>query len=732
VGAILGETEMLAPANQQLVLFPETQQPEQGTLFLSTWGFVDLGRLRVFYPRLQVVEKIAAQHRFFHWELEFADIFAARGGFDLMVGNPPWIKVEWTEGGVLGDADPLVVLRNLSASVLAQKREQAIEGNVRLQQLYLAEFEDAEGTQNFLNAVQNYPLLKGSQTNLYKCFLPQSWNFIQPQGVSSFLHPEGVYDDPKGGQLRENLYSKLKYHFQFQNKIFLFAEVHDETTYSINVYGECQEEIDFYSLSNLFHPSTLSSSFESQTASLIPGIKDENGKWELKGHPKRVIHIDRNVLELFAQLYDAKGTPLTQARLACLHSQSLISVIKKFSTQQNRLGDMPSQYLALEMWHETNTQKDGTIRRDTQFPDSALSLILSGPHFSVGNPLSKTPRAVCNSNQAYNLLDLTTIADDYLPRANYVPDCEATVYRDRTPKVPWGDRLPVTEFYRVTNREMLSQSGERTFISALMPPGIGHVHTCISTVFEDGQNLVDFLAMGLSIPVDFFVKTTGMGHANQNILRLLPLVPEDFQLKSQIRLRALSLNCLTTHYTDLWQTCYTPTFQQTTWSKPDDPRLDPHFFAHLTPTWQRHNALRTDYSRRQALVEIDVLAAMALHLTLDELITLYRVQFPVMQQYERETYYDKNGRIIFTTSKGLVGVGLPRKGNSKKNIIGWEDVYDATTQTAKQDRIEITIADDTQPGGIQQKTIIYEAPFDKCDRVSDYRTAWAHFSQLVP
>ena len=84
--------------------------------------------------------------------------------------------------------------------------------------------------------------------------------------------------------------------------------------------------------------------------------------------------------------------------------------------------------------------------------------------------------------------------------------------------------------------------------------------------------------------------------------------------------------------------------------------------ANITPTWQRDCALRSDYARRQALVEIDVLVAQALKLTLDELITIYRVQFPVMQQYERDTWYDRNGRMVFTASKGLTGVWLTAQG----------------------------------------------------------------------
>ncbi len=305
IGAILGETEMLVPANQQLLIFPETQEATQGKLFLTEWGFVPLDRLRMFYPRLQVVEQIAEQHRFFHWELEFADLFLQRGGFDLMVGNPPWIKVEWSEGGVLGDADPLVVLRNLSASALALKREQAFEGNLRLRQMYLLEYEDAEGTQNFLNAVQNYPLLKGIQTNLFKCFLPQAWMFSRTSGVSGFLHPEGVYDDPKGGQLRKKLYSRLRYHFQFQNEFALFVGTNDHgrMRFGLHIYGIEQEEqnLSFTSISNLFSPQTIDGCFELSLLG-VPGIKNNKDKWNITGHPSRAIKVDLEVLKLYVTL----------------------------------------------------------------------------------------------------------------------------------------------------------------------------------------------------------------------------------------------------------------------------------------------------------------------------------------------------------------------------------------------------------------------------------------------
>jgi hypothetical protein len=63
------------------------------------------------------------------------------------------------------------------------------------------------------------------------------------------------------------------------------------------------------------------------------------------------------------------------------------------------------------MFDETYAQRDGTIRRETCFPESPDQWILSGPHFFVGNPCYKTPRAQCTQNSHYDILDLTDLPD---------------------------------------------------------------------------------------------------------------------------------------------------------------------------------------------------------------------------------------------------------------------------------------------------------------------------------
>ncbi|TAK52677.1 MAG: class I SAM-dependent DNA methyltransferase [Betaproteobacteria bacterium] len=755
---LLGDTVAAGPVGDQHEMFAASLPKQESLRFVDRFGVVNLKRLFAASPRLKLADEIARQRRFFHWNLAFADVFRDNGGFDLILGNPPWIKVEWNSGAVLGDFEPQFVLRDFTAPQMANLREETFERIPELEVAWRGELEESEGTQNFLNATANFLALKGMQTNLYKCFLPRAWANASEKGVSGFLHPEGVYDDSKGGALRELLYVRLRSHFQFQNQHMLFPIGH-RVKYSINVYGPPRLAAQFVSIANLFAPNTVDHCFEHDGSGVVGGIKDDDGEdWDETGHQDRIIEVRNAELELFAQLYDEPETPALKARLPALHARPLLDVLRKFAAQPRRLGDLKGQYLSLEMWHETNAQNDGTIRRETRFPMDATEWVLSGPHFFVGNPFYKTPRAVCTEKGHYDELDLNLLPDDYLPRTNYVPACSADEYRARTPKVSWveegkDEARRVTDCYRFIARSMLSQPGERTLIPTICPPGVAHIDPCNSTTFCSLTLLVQFAASASSLPFDFFVKSTGNPRFRENIARLLPV----FEMASPcLFARMLSLVSLSTAYADLWQSCWQDDFHTQRWSilpNSDHPgaRVLRHdFFRSLTPHWQRQNALRSDYARRQALVEIDVLVAQALSLTLDELLTIYRVQFPVMRQYEADTWYGQRGRIVFTPSKGLVGVGLPRTarrtelaegisysidapttragGTQGEHLresgvaLGWEDIKTLTTGTVTK-----TFMDDTLPGGPTERFVTYHAPFFKPDREEDYKVAWAFF-----
>ena len=126
-----------------------------------------------------------------------------------------------------------------------------------------------------------------------------------------------------------------------------------------------------------------------------------------------------------------------------------------------------------------------------------------------------------------------------------------------------------------------------------------------------------------------------------------------------------------------------------------------------------------------ALVELDVLVAQSLSMSCEQLISIYKTYFPVMKQYEEGTWFDQNGRIVWSCSKGLPGVGwLDEKGKSPGRA-AWEKIL-----ADDPSELTCTANDDTQPGGPREVTRHFVGPFTKCDRIEDYRRAWAHFERL--
>jgi hypothetical protein len=414
-----------------------------------------------------------------------------------------------------------------------------------------------------------------------------------------------------------------------------------------------------------------------------------------------LIKVNRQRLSLFAQLYDAPETPPDQARLAVAHSDEIVRVLEKFAAQPRKLGVLEGQYYATVMFDETYGQRDGTIRRETRYPKDVSEWIVSGPHFFVGTPFQASPRPNCSHNKDYEDIDLTAIPDDYLPRTNYVPACSPEEYRSRTPK--FKDKL-VTEFYRHVHREMVSPTGERTLVPALIPPGCGHVHTVFSLAFSDPKTLAYFSGFASSLVIDFAVKSAGTGHVNISHVSALVFPPEN-ALTPLIIDRTIRLNCLTRHYAPLWETIAG------------------------TP-WHHSCALRTDRDRRQALVELDTLAALTLGLTEEELITIYRVQFPVLRQYERENLYDQTGRLV---PKGILDL-------AKRNRI---DIRQPLNVTSFIGPAELVGEVETPGLGVTAGIIwedpkmeprmkrVYPPPFTKCDREADMRQAYRAFQERL-
>ena len=674
--------------------------------------------------RLRLVKKIAKKQRFFHWELEFADVFKD-GGFDFMVGNPPWVKLQWEAANAISDVNPKYAVQSISASDLNKKLPELLK-NQRTHDAFISEYVSTAGQMSFYNAIGNYPLLQGQQTNLFRCFLPNAWDYTRKHdGVSAFVHPDELYGDTRAGILREQMYRRLRHHFQFINERKLFAGVHNETIFSLNVYRNPNTDYNlprFDSIWNLYDPKTIDECYASDGSGAVPGVKNELGEWNTRGHKSRVISISKGELSMFSRLVGSgESSGWLQAPMVGMHATELLSALEKMSEIPRTLRNYADEITYSGMWHETNSRKDGTIKDDIHFPTSTKALIYSSPFIGVTNPLLQVARQKCQTNRDYDPIDLTDIPADYMPRVKYSQACtdaeyEARVQKMADPNQEDGAAGRFDAVYRLCNREYVGLSSERTLQASCVHPGVAWVNTIAGYGVHPERYALLALMSGLeaALPYDFFVRSAGKPHINRSVLESLP-VPASV-LNPEIRLRGLLLNCLTKPYANLWQSCWDETYTSMSWAK-DDPRLTADTFTSLTDEWDWHTPLRTDYERRQALVELDVLASMALGITLDELIDIYGLTFMVLNQYEADTWYDANGRVAFSSKKGYGKLTFDRP--------DFERIKNAPAGKV----FTRTITDDTQLGGPRERTIEYVAPFDKCNRVEDYKTAWKFFTQ---
>ncbi len=673
-------------------------------------GQVNLDKLCETEERLALVRNIANENHFMHWELEFADLFEEKGGFDLMIGNPPWVKLEWEEQGVLSDNNPLIAVKKLNASQLVEYRNQVLKQD-SIKKMYYHEFSNIAGQQNFLNAEQNYPLLKGQQTDLFKCFLPQAWYLSKTKGVEAFVHPEGIYDDPNGTILREELYTRLRKHFQFINELHLFADVHHSKKFSLNIYGEKKETPSFDSINDLFSVDCITQCYADETGEAeVPGIKDKNGNWNTKGHKNRIIPIGKNQLILFAKLFDGSKN-WKEAKLPVIHQTEILDILFCFAKHKKTIGSEEKNITVSEMWHEVNAQKSNDIQRREKKKKNIQETIMSGPHIWIANPLYKTSRRECNLNSDYDNIDLTAIDEKYIQRCNYFPKSDPEKFYNNISNTTWYTK--VNECYRIITRKMLGQGGERTLVNTIAAKNAMHINGLISFAFRNTHDMLLSAGLWSSIPFDFLIKTTGKSNMNFNCASALPITNSKYD--DEIISRTILLNCLTQNYAELYQDWISKNTKKYEWSKVDN-RLNPNKFKNLKEKWDWNTPLRTDYERRQALVEIDVLSALALGMTLKDLMTAYQIQFYILQSYENDTWYDANGRIVFSAKN---------RGDLTYKRAEFEQIKEAKPG----EKFYRTITDDTMPGGPIERTIEYVAPFDKCDRIEDYKTAWEFFTK---
>ena len=666
---------------------------DQEDFVLSSGSARPVAKVLEEHPWLKVCEQVAARQGFFHWQLDFATVFG-RGGFDLQVGNPPWVRPISDVDALLAEGDPWWQLANKPSEAAKRERKEDTLQLPGITDEVINGDTEVAALGALLGDMTLYPELKGLQPDLYRCFMSRTWSNASQDGVVGLLHPESHFTDENAGLLRRETYARLRSHWQFINELQLFSEIHHLVTYGVHIYGPSRK-IDFAHAAGLYHPDTVERSFRHDGSGEEPGAKHE-GHWDQRPHAARLQHVTFQTLETWRDVLEPAGSPAAQARMLYTVNNTSARVLSSLA-KKPRIGSLGLSFSP--GWHEKSDRAKGRFIQEWGRVNSWDDAILQGPHIFVGNPASKSPNSTLKSNKDWSPIDLENLAPDALPVTAYKPAGSREEYDTR-----YGDWKtgPVRDHYRVAWRRMAANSGEHTLITAMLPPGPTHVNAVHTVGGVPLQRLVLLLGVTHSLIADFAIRSVPKGDVYLSALERLPLPPLDHSLLPRLLLRTLRLNCLTDAYADVWEEVWDPVFAEDEWLLPPGYEGAPRM-GDVGSRWTPATPLRRDIDRRNALVEIDALMATMLGVTADELCTIYRTQFAVLHGYDQTSYiFDANGRIV-----------------PNPVLVAWRK---------KGDRITEEERTHPHPGG---KTYTYDLPFAPRNRETDFRTAMTALQPLT-
>jgi hypothetical protein len=322
----------------------------------------------------------------------------------------------------------------------------------------------------------------------------------------------------------------------------------------------------------------------------------------------------------------------------------------------------------------------------------------------------KSPNATMLHHLDWTETDLEALESDAIPATSFKPRGDGAKYDSSYTHwraEPDGLSVSPRDFYRVAWRRMAANTGERTLIPAIIPRGAAHTHLIYSTTsIANYEKLPLIQAFAGSLLADFMVRSAPKNDIIYPTFRQLPFNDEVSELSRLMVLRTLRLNCVTAAYADLWTEHWHESFVRDLWTD-NTSILRQQPLGEVRSAWSREVPLRNAVTRRQAALEIDALAAIALGISADELTTIYRTQFPVLFGYDRRSsVYDANGRSVPSSLVAL----WRRRGMNDGHFVD-------------DDLTEV------HPGS--GLTYRYETPFRTRDREHDLRAAYTEFQERL-
>ncbi len=192
----------------------------------ETWRHLREAPTQVSALTVQTVQRLAREYEFFHWELQFPQVHD-KGGFDVVLGNPPWDSLRFSEEEFFASRNPEIATATTAAKRKALIRVLQQDDPGAREALAVAK-RRVEGENVFVREARRFPLCGVGRVNLFALFAEAMVGACAPSGRVGAILPSGIATDDSTKAFFSKVVSEgaLVSLFDFENREGLFPGVH--------------------------------------------------------------------------------------------------------------------------------------------------------------------------------------------------------------------------------------------------------------------------------------------------------------------------------------------------------------------------------------------------------------------------------------------------------------------------------------------------------------------------
>jgi len=456
----------------------------------------------------------AARERFLHWELAFPTVWQHEaGGFDAVIGNPPWDRIKLQEVEWFAERKPEIALQARAADrkkLIAKEKAH----NTPLWHEYAAASETAETAAQVARESGDYPLLSSGDINLYSLFVERAQTLVAPGGIVGLLTPSGIAAD-KGASAffrtlttpEEDGAARLAALYDFENRKGFFPDVDSRFKFCALVFGGTQRRFAQTRCAFYLHD--------------VAELADPERSLQLSGEDFQRVNPNTGAAPIFRTARDAQLT----MRIYRTHPV----LVKR--TGKDELRAWPVRYVT--MFHMTNDSDKFLTRAELEqqgFAPAALNRWMKGIEEAV--PLYEGKMVQMYDHRAADVV-VNTANLHRAAQQEAIQD-SVKVRPDRYPAPQfWVKRMEVDGFDLPSSvlafKDVTAPTNVRTMIAALVPASaFGNTLPILALPTHDAALL---LANLNSFAFDFVARQKVQGqHLNWYILEQLPVIaPATFE-----------------------------------------------------------------------------------------------------------------------------------------------------------------------------------------------------------